>query len=122
MAQPPPELPCNPYLDTIRFSARLECIVAVNRSVGGDFNDFQIRWFAQLGDDSIPQEILLDTSLGVRIDQPPAETTDFYLYQSQVRIADVNVTFLDRFWCQISASDTIKQLANITNLERNSVG
>ena len=122
MAQPPTELPCNPYLEPSRFSLRVECVVAVNRSVGGDSSDFQIQWFAQLGSDSTPQEILLnsnDTTFGVRVDLPLVETTFFYIYQSQARIANMQINIFDRFWCQIKISDTVvKETAGIVNLER----
>ena len=119
LAQPPTELPCNPYLDTSRFSLRIECVAAVNRSIGLP-TDFQIHWYAQLGSDSTPQELLLNdtSSFSVRIDQPTAETGDFYVYQSQARIADMEINVFDRFWCQIDASETIRNATNITDLER----
>ena len=119
LAQPPPELPCNPYLDTIRFSLRIECMVAVNRSIG-QLSDFQIHWFAQLGDDSTSQALNDTSAFFVRIDQPTATTTDSYIFHSQARIADLERSILDRFWCQIDASENIKNSINTTTFQRSS--
>ena len=101
---------------------RIECTVAVNRSIEGteDAADFEIRWFAQLGSESIPVEVPLNgtSSSGVRIDQPTTVTTAFYVYQSQLRISIMNIDTFDRFWCEIYISDAFKDTTNITDLER----
>lgn len=119
LAQPPTDLPCNPYLDAMRFSLRIECMVVVNRNIG-QLSDFQIRWFAQLGDDSTSQALNDTSAFFVRIDQPNVTTADLYIFHSQARIADMKRSILDRFWCQIDASENIKNSLNITTFQRSS--
>lgn len=120
LAQPPTQLPCNPYLNDIRFSVRIECILAVDRSIGGADTDFGIRWFTQHGSESTPKEFLFNGTnpLSVRIDQPTDITTSLYVYQSRARFSDMNITVSDRFWCEVYVSDTIRASANITMLEK----
>ena len=118
--QPPSRLSCNPYLDTSRFSLRIECMVAVRRSVGGGRSDFAIQWFAQLGRDTSPDELLLNdtTTFGVRVDQPTLENGEFLIYHSQARITGMDISIYDHFWCQIDASESIRNTTNITDLGR----
>lgn len=119
LAQPPAELPCNPYLDPIRFSLRIECVVAVNENIG-QRSDFQIHWFAQLGDDSTTQTLMLNDTSGffLRIDRPTVTSGGFYIFHSQARIADMERSILDRFWCQFEASEDFKNSSNITTFQR----
>lgn len=98
-------------------------MVAVHKSTGGSLPDFEIRWFAQLRGKPIsedPQELLLnDTStFGVRIDRVSVQTTDFLEYHSEARITGMEVTAFDRFWCQITASEDIRNSTNIADLAR----
>ena len=98
-------------------------MVAVHKSTGGSLSDFEIRWFAQLQGKPIsedPQELLLNdtTTFGVRIDQQPSETTDFLEYHSEARITGMEVITFDRFWCQITASEDIRNSTSIADLAR----
>ena len=98
-------------------------MVAVHHSMGRDEFDFIIRWFAQLDTVTPPEELHLNdsTTFGVRIDQPTIESGDFIVYKSQARISGMNIGIFDRFWCQIDASDTIKNTTNTTGLGRSEV-
>ena len=97
-------------------------MAAVHRSIGGSPSDFEIRWFAQLVGKPIPedpQELVLNdtTTFGDRINQTIG-TEDFLLYHSQARITGTGVSAFDRFWCQITASEGIRNTTDITNLAR----
>ena len=107
MAQPPTELPCNPFLDTDRYGLRIQCIVAVDRNVGDMPTDL-ILWFGQLGTNSEPSELLFDNEVNEQTDLTTEEGSNFYIYQSLARIV-TEITTFDRFWCQINAT------ANLTN-------
>lgn len=117
LVQPPAELSCNPFLDTVRYSARIECVVAVNSNTIGNAtrDDFRVRWFGQLGTASEPQELFLDSTFGTRFDLQVEETGAFYIYQSSARVSNVEIGVLDRYWCQI---DALEELLNGTELER----
>ena len=93
--------------------------MAVDRSIGGDDTDFGISWFAQLGSESTPEEVLFNdsSSFSVRLDQSDI-TTSLYVYQSQVRLTDMDFSLFDRFWCQISVADALRDTLNITMPER----
>ena len=93
--------------------------MAVDRSIGGDDTDFGISWFAQLGSESTPEEVLFNdsSSFSVRLDQSDI-TTSLYVYQSQVRLTDMDFSLFDRFWCQISVADALRDTLNITTPER----
>ena len=95
-------------------------MVAVDQRIGGNESDFRIQWFAQLGSNSNPEELLLNdpSSFSVRIDQPTISSSGFFVYQSQVRISDLETDEFDRFWCQIGMSDGIRDSANITSVGR----
>ena len=95
-------------------------MVAVDQRIGGNKSDFRIQWFAKLGSNSNPVELLLNdpSSFSVRIDQPTISSSGFFVYQSQVRISDLETAEFDRFWCQIGVSDGIRDSANITSVGR----
>ena len=99
-------------------------MAAVHQSIGGSPSDFEIRWFAQLVGKPIPddpQELLLNgtTTFGDRIDQMIGSSGDvFLLYHSQARITGMGVSVFDRFWCQIIASEGIRNTTDITDLAR----
>ena len=114
LVQPPSNLSCNPFLDNARYSARIECVVAVNRNIGGTQSDFTISWFGQHGPSSEPQELFVNGMFGTELKHPIEITKAFYIYQSNARVKS-EIGVLDRFWCQVRSS---MQFLNDTELDR----